>query len=254
MAGKKQKQTNKPKQGQKAQLKLPAPMSENRANTAENRAARSMLNATKGPNNKYINTTINAIALQPTITAPGLYCLNAVAQGTSENTRIGRLARMNWIDLDLDCFLTQSNSPAFYGVRLYIVAESTALGSALAPAQFFVDNTNFGHTSQRDRTNRNPSRYVVLWDSGPFALGNVVASASGTTVWATNPGTAPTDRMFSFHLPLGFSTDYSRGNAGTIADIDTNSLYLMAVSDAASTVVQIDGSFTLCFTDDKSSI
>lgn len=222
---------------------------EGSARTAENMAALKMVKSSKGPNNKYINGLYTAINLAPTLTSPGLLCLNAVGQGTSENTRIGRLARHKWLDIDFTVEIAAAESGPT-NLRVYIVVETTALGSAFAPAQFFVDNTNFSPNSQRDRTNRNASRYVVLFDSRTFCLGGLPYT-SGLTAPATT-GVLPSARPFNLHLPLNFSTDYSRGNSGTITDIDTNSLYLVVLSDDGnanhSTAI---GSYTLCFNDDS---
>jgi len=219
------------------------------ARTSENMAALRMVKSLRGPNHKYINSVFGAISLTPTLSIPGLFLLNGVGQGTSENTRIGRLARLKWLDIDLTIENT-ATSAGLQQIRVYIIAETTALGSALAPSQFFVDNTGFSPTSQRDRTNRNASRYVVLYDSKTFALGQFpYSSALSNVAWT---GSAPLAKHFNIHLPLNFSTDYSRGNSGTISDIDTNSLYLMMVTDDNNSGhSECTGGYTLCFSDDE---
>lgn len=182
-------------------------------------------------------------------TNPNLTLLNGVAQGTGENGRIGRLTKNLWLDMDLLIY-TYASYAGMIPVRAYIVAETTALGSALAPAQFFVDTTNFQSTSQRDRSNRNASRYVVLWDSGIHILGTTSAASGQTAPWGL--GQLPLAKAFSLHLPLNFHTDYSRGNAGTIADIETNSIYLMVVTDLSQqNTLSCSGGWTLCFNDDS---
>jgi hypothetical protein len=208
-----------------------------------------MVKALVGPNHKYINSVYNAIGGVSTIGTPYLICLNAVAQGTSENTRIGRLCRHKWLDLDFTIFQTTTLDTS--SVRAYVVVETTALGSNLSPSQFFVDASAFTPTSQRDRTNRNASRFVVLWDSGPHVIGPF-SLASGQTAPAVIGAGQPAQRSWSKHIPLNFTTDYSRGNGGTISDIDTNSLFLMIVTDqTAGTAVGLDGGFTVCFSDDS---
>jgi hypothetical protein len=227
---------------------VPRAVAENSAKTAENFAALKIVKAFKGPNHKYINTTFNAITNSTfTSTNPYITLLNGVVQGTTENTRIGRLLKMNWLDIDIQFSTTSwiGNST----LRFYIIAESTALGSALAAAQFFVDAATFTPFSQRDRTNRNASRYVALFDSKPFTIGGL--PISGTAGFSAS--SCPAERTFSFHVPLNFSTDYSRGNAGTVADIDTNSLHLMVVTDQGTNggLFYVNGGYTLCFTDDS---
>jgi len=251
MTGNKRRSRRAPR-GKKGASQLSRPVSEYRAGTAENRAALQITKAMKGPNNKYIVSLFGAIGMVPVAATPGLQLLNGVGQGTNENTRIGRLAKMKWLDLDI-FMLLNANAPTTgpTSMRAYVVVETTALGSALAPSQFFVDAATFTPTSQRDRVNRNASRYVVLWDSGPVVLGGPQV-ASGLAAPAILGAGQPCEKDFSLHIPLNFSTDYSRGNSGTVADIDTNSLYLMCVTD--STVASsafCEGAWTLCFNDDS---
>jgi len=229
------------------------PQMEYQARTAENVAALRFNKAMRGPNHKYINSVYNGLFSSTlTTSAPYIVCLNAIALGTSENARIGRLTKNRWLDIDLDVFTSNSGSSQWYslGVRIFILAECTALGSAPSASQFFLDSSTFTPTSQRDRTNRNASRFIVLWDSRPFVLGEN-PNASGF-VYPSNTGVAPIEKFFSFHLPLEFSTDYSRGTAGTYADIETNALTLLVVTDHnTSGDVIIQGGYTLCFDDDS---
>lgn len=219
------------------------------ARTSENMAALKMVKSFKGPNNKYINSLYGAINVSPVLATPGIVLLNGVGQGTNENTRIGRLAKMKWLDLDL-IIETNLAASGIEEMRVYIVVETTCLGSALAPSQFFVDAAAFGPTSQRDRTNRNASRYVVLFDSKTFSIGSLpYASALANVAWT---GTSPQTKHFNIHLPLNFSTDYSRGNSGTVSDIETNSLYLMILTDDGTASRSLAfGGYTLCFSDDQ---
>lgn len=221
---------------------------ESNAATAENFSALRLMKSMKGPNNKYINAIQNSLqSSSVTITNPYVALLNGVVQGTTENTRIGRLTTNKWLDLDLDIYGTSSLVGQSSLIRAYVIAETTALGSALAPSQFFIDSTNFAPISQRDRTNRNASRYVVLWDSKPMNLGGLPAAGS-----TASTGISPAERVFSVHIPLNFQTDYSRGNAGTVADIDTNSIHLMVVTDnGTANAVVVYGAWTLCFNDDS---
>jgi hypothetical protein len=229
---------------------LPTPTSEYQAKTPENFSALKLVKSLKGPNDKYINTVYNALNGAPTPSSPYIACLNAVAQGTGENSRVGRLIRNKWIDFDIELAIGPNTSMLDASLRVYIVVESTALGSQIAPGQFFADASAFTPTSQRDRTNRNASRFVVLWDSGPLAIGNP-RYTNGTTTLMCVGGGQPSARPMSKHLPLNFSTDYSRGNAGTYADIDTNSLWIMVVSDDTSGNCNITGGYTTCFQDDS---
>jgi len=181
-------------------------------------------------NDKYINPVVASVN---TLTAalPGLILLNGVAQGTSENARIGRLVTHKRLTLDINM-----NYQGLYyqaiNYRVYVFVETTALGSQIAPAQIFVDPATFLPWSQRDHTNRNSSRYLCLYDSGAHALA-APPRASGVAAPFGSSG-LPYLRNHHIDIPLNFQTDYSRGNAGTIADIDTNSLYCVVVNDNAT--------------------
>jgi hypothetical protein len=204
----------------------------------------------RGPNDKYIQTTLSAgVNSSPTITAPIVALLNGVIQGTSENTRIGRLCRMKWIDFNL------SLSGAYYAetsrVRFYLIVETTALGSALSPSQFLLDAANFDPLSQRDRTNRDASRFCVIYDSKTHVIGGELAP-SGVTAPAVLGAGQPNERVWTLHLPLNFATDYSRGNAGTVADIDTNALSLLVLTDNVNGAhVACQATWTVAFNDDS---
>lgn len=248
--GKKSNKRNRNSSKSAVEKGIPVSVKDYRASTSENRAALSFVKGMKGPNHKYINGVYNSIVLAPTSAAPGLFLLNGVATGNTEITRVGRLTKNEWLNLDLSVYSTTAYDGAL-GIRIYVVVETTALGSALAPAQFFVDAAVFASWSQRDRTNRNASRYVVLWDSGSFPIGGLRDVTAAANTYATVSGTAPTEREFNIHIPLNFYTDYSRGVAGTIADIDTNSLYLLVVQDSANSWVAVNGAHTLCFSDDQ---
>jgi len=218
--------------------------------TPEDRSAMAMVKSLRGPNVKYINTTLGQglATVNLTLAAPLVQLLNGVAQGTSENTRIGRLIRNKWIEFNLE-----ASTGAFLGAilfRAYLVVESTALGSALAPGQFLIDAANFSPLSQRDRTNRNASRYCVLWDSGPKHIGGD-SIASGQAAPAVS-GVSPSELVWSKRVNLNFDTDYSRGNAGTVADIDTNSLHMLILTDDGNANHCFASlTWTLCFQDDS---
>lgn len=220
--------------------------------TAPDRSAWRSVKSLSGANEKYIQTTLaqGVNAVNFTATNPINVCMNAVAQGTSENTRIGRLCKLKWLDLNIETWFTNVTSCQNTLVRIYVIVENTALGSALSPNQFFLDNTTWTPMSQRDRTNRNASRYVVLWDSGPYAMSNL-GTATGTAPFSV-AGVLPSDKCWSKRIPLNFDTDYSRGNAGTVADIDTNALSLIVVADTnTANELYCNATWTVAFQDDS---
>jgi len=60
------------------------------------------------------------------------------------------------------------------------------------------------------------------------------------------------EKFFQFYSPLAFGTDYSRGNAGTIADIESNAIYVVGLSNniSGSTNPYMSFSALLKYTDD----
>jgi hypothetical protein len=202
----------------------------------------------KGPNEKYIQTTLSGGLSGVTfnLTTPVNVCLNNVAQGTSENARIGRLCRHKWMDLNVQ--LSAASDINTVALRMYVIVETTALGSSLAPNQFLLDNANFSPLSQRDRTNRNASRYVVLYDSGIVVIGGYTVASGQVAPVMTGAG-QPAERDWSMRIPLNFDTDYSRGNAGTIADIDSNAMSLLILSDDVANHATCSATWTVAFVD-----
>jgi hypothetical protein len=218
----------------------------------EDHAAWRMVHAMRGPNNKYIQATYGA-PFGIIASTPGFGCLNAVAQGTTENTRIGRLLKHKWMDLAYTLeFVKTLDAGTGIGsstCRVYVLADVQSEGGNFTPGAFFLDASNYYPISQRDRTNRNASRYQVLYDSGVLPIG---AAFNGT---ASNsaPGCGLQSLItHSVHVPLNFESDYSRGNAGTYADIDTNALWVVAVTDnSVANQLLFNYTYTTCFTDSK---
>jgi hypothetical protein len=250
LISKTKKQMGKPQKTTRRTVRQPKQSGQSSAPVAENRAALRIMRGLKGPNDKYIQTTLatGIAAGAPTLTAPTIQCLNVVAQGTSENTRIGRLCKMKWIDINVE--LTSTANGGTQVVRWYLIVETSALGSNLAPSQFLLDNANFSPLSQRDRTNRDASRYCVIYDSKPCVIGGF-PFASGLTAPVSVGSGQPAERVWSLHLPLNFSTDYSRANGGTVADIDTNALSILILSDDGNSHVVATATWTIAFNDDS---
>jgi len=230
--------------------RVPAnPTSEYQAKTPENFAALRVVRALRGPNTKYRNSTYNTITGNPTPAAPVFILLNGMSAGTQENSRIGRLVKNKWLDIDVEFAVGPNSTMLDASVRFFIVVDTACNGAVFSQNAFFVDATNVYPYSQRDRTNANAQRFCVLYDSKPFALGN--PRYGGTAGQFCAGAGQPTVRIFSQHIPLNFSTDYSLANNGNITDIQSNSLYFLAVSDDTTNNVLATGSFTVCFNDDS---
>lgn len=229
---------------------LPKVTAPSAANIAEDRSAWRMVKSIRGNNDKYIQQTVGS-STGVIASVPYFLCLNAVGQGTTENTRVGRLLKFKWLDLSFTAeFLTTLDAGTGIGastVRFYVIVDCSAEGNNFTPGAFFLDASNYYPISQRDRTNRNASRYMVLYDSNIIVLG---AAYNGTASNSAPGQGLPCLAARNIHIPLNFSADFSRGNAGTYADIDNNQLWLVAVTDnTVANQVKVLSTFTLAFSD-----
>jgi hypothetical protein len=176
---------------------------------------------------------------------PQISVLNLISQGTSESTRIGDKARMRHLALKM-YFGSASSLTVPTSVQVMIVREKTTLGSALSPSQFFDSATPSPVAWQRNVLTRDPDRFITLYDSKFKVLG--LAEFSNTTL--NKDFSTPSICQFEVDLPLDFVTDYSRGNAGTVSDIDTNGLNLVVfTSNTTASAVFATYSYTLTYTD-----
>jgi hypothetical protein len=169
-------------------------------------------------------------------------CINAIAQSTDETGRVGDLAKFHW----LECSMYISASSAVQNVanvRYLVVKETTTLGSVITPQQFFAGVTSTPSPPVlRNYVTRDDKRYHVLLDSGCLSFGPettplAVAGSSFNTFMMPS-----SYQKIHKRIPVKFTTDYSRGTAGTVADIDTNGVTLIIITDN-NTANYIDYSF-----------
>lgn len=199
-------------------------------------------------NPKWINPAVSQMVASITTAAPYTFCVNAVAQGTGENARIGAKIRMKSFEanLTLNNSSTAQQDPIVQ-YRLLIIQESTTLGSNLAPTQIFLDSPALPQ-SMRDHTNRNPKRYHFLYDSGVQFLG---ALSSALASPFQNFGAYPSDRNHHISLKnLNIVADMSRANNGNVGDIDTNGVSILILTDCSvASVLSLTGTYLTEFVD-----
>lgn len=163
------------------------------------------------------------------IAAPATILLNGIAEGSDEINRVGDRGRCKWLDLKVYVFNQGINLMlGTFQVRLMVVREKTALGSTIQYAQLLQNAAPQTYTL-RNYITRDHNRFEVLYDQtktiGPLAN-------SAAAVYNGYNNNAPSNITFDVKkLKLDFITDYSRGNAGTIADIETNSLHFLLFTD-----------------------
>jgi hypothetical protein len=197
-------------------------------------------------NPKWINPAFGTLTNTITNTVPYVFSVNAVAQGTSENTRIGAKIRMKSFESNL---IIQSTATAqqdsIMTYRIMVIRESTCLGSNLAPSQIFLD-TNPVPASMRDHTNRDASRYHFLYDSGVRTLGCLQSAlASPFANFAL-----PCEHALHIKFNCDILSDMSRANNGNVGDIDTNNVSFLFLSDnTTGGLLTISGAFLTQFVD-----
>lgn len=158
---------------------------------------------------KSVDTTINSA-----IDSTGyVLLLNGLARGDDINQRSGREVMMKSVELRFNSFATGTT-----GVdqihRVALVYDRQANATALTWADVFTSSSiNY------PRNLENRKRFKVLMDTW------YVINASG------EPGTAHVEK---YYRKLAHPVTFNSGNAGTVADITTGSLYLMWTSSAAA--------------------
>lgn len=168
-----------------------------------------------------------------TYASPAVFLLNGISEGSDETARVGDIVRWKELCLNWDFYANANGSSALDPIlgRVVIVAEYTALGAASTLAQVFGSSTPTP-LACRNVVTRNTKRFKILYDSGPFVVNPIGTSAqtSGTGTGAAYSG-SPNEVCKMLKIPLDLITDYSRGNAGSATDIDTNSITIMAFTD-----------------------
>jgi len=192
---------------------------QSRINRLEAGLAINVVNSTK-----FIQSSDTSAGNSITNSNPFTFNLNSMSEGLGENNaRIGDKVRFKRLHLRCYVFAGATVQPSPW--RFLIIREKTALGSAVSPTQYFFDATP-GSFSNRNFTTRNHERYVTYLDK-TILLGPTGSPLASPFVNFSSPAHA----FFSVDIPLNFTTDYSRGNSGTVTDIDTNSLCFMIVTD-----------------------
>jgi len=174
--------------------------------------------------------------------SPYSLCINTVATGTDEVSRIGDKLKFHWLEFSIN-FVATTSLIATTFVRYVLVREKTTLGAAVSYAQYLDTATPSASLALRNWNTRDQTRFVTIFDSGAKVLGRV---SNATPVNFAEP-----DQIaFHHHFPLDFIADYSRGTAGTVADIDTNGVTLLVFTDTSTaSAVNTNYSATFCFED-----
>jgi len=197
-------------------------------------------------NPKWINPPVGTFTSTITSTNPYVFSVNAVSQGTSENTRIGSKIRMKSFEALIQVQnIATAQQDSTIGYRLMVIREKTCLGSNIAASQVFLD-ANPTPLSMRDHTNRDASRYQVMYDSGPCYVGCTTSALASPFENLS----IPQQRAHRIRFKCDVLADMSRANNGNVGDIDTNNVSFLFLSDnTGSGYLYISGAFLTQFFD-----
>lgn len=163
----------------------------------------------------FLNPEIKNQDLSATITpdnsAGSFVLLNGISQGDTRSTREGSSIKM--ISLNMNIKLTINGSASNTVVRIQIVQDKQPNGAIFTIANYFQDTTNLATSFQ----NMDYIKRFIRWHDQTVAL-----------------NTDFPERLIKIRKKQIMHTTYNTGNAGTIADIATNSLYLLVTSDEAT--------------------
>ncbi len=167
---------------------------------------------------KFINTEVKCVdtlATENSTTTATLDLLNGMTQGNANGNRSGQSVKCENVDLRFVCTIAAAAVTSF--VRVLVVMDKQANGAVFAIGSLLNATTVVSHYTVGSQ-----NRFVVFFDE-TFAM-----DANGqqclTKVVRLNDNS---------------HTEYGTGNAGTIADINSNSLYLVHLSDQVANPVSI---------------
>lgn len=154
---------------------------------------------------------LNHTSQEPYTGAPVITCLNQVARGDDYNERVGRSIKNVSVQLKMDAYHNTTDTATFTTIRWLLLIDKEANGAVPVTTDLLTAEDT---TSMRNLTNRR--RFIILKDA-KILLDNNRES-----------------RSIKYFRRLALKTIFNSGNAGTVADIDSGSLILIFISNAAS--------------------
>ncbi len=163
---------------------------------------------------RFINTElhfVDATASTTSSTTPALVLLNGLSLGDTASTRTGQSIKMDRGDFRFQLAVNATSVINF--TRIIVVLDKQTNATAMTAADLLVANTPYS-----PYTFGSQSRFVILYDE-TFALSTY--SAGAITKCVGLPG-------------INQHVIFNSGNAGSVADIVSNSVYLIHLSDQAT--------------------
>lgn len=196
----------------------------------------------QGPEKKFLDTAITAPAFGDgvvTVGATTFILCNGMVQGTSGITRIGRQITVKSVAVN---FMLKPAATTTAGLfRLMLIWDHQANGAA--PAITDIVGFNDAATTTANQITaplnlQNRERFKVILDKR-FPVGQIIANSMVMPV---------IDHLEKFRKQNVVVT-YNAGNAGTVADIATESLYLVLLTTAGVANCAVNGNVRIRFTD-----
>lgn len=172
--------------------------------------------ASSGPEKKFVDVSVSAQALglgTNSFTTPGpTFLLNGLVPDSTASGRIGRKVVLKSLYVRYSVNMA-ATSTLGAPIRIIVFYDKQANGSAPAVTDVLLADSFF---SANNLSNRD--RFVVLADevTEPIGVATGVYTASGV-----------------IYKKLNLETMFNTGTAGTIADITTGSVYIMAAQAGA---------------------
>lgn len=189
-----------------------------RARTVAYRKTRYIPYATKFGEWKYSDTQVN-IDLS---TTPGYVLLNGLVPGTAATQRIGQNVSIKSIEVKLRMQVTPATGVDQF-VRVLIAVDRQPNGAAPVIGDLL---TATSVTAPRNLNNR--KRFKILMDK-PYAMGGIL---NGAGSGSQTSNLRMVKKYMKFKRPI--VVEYNTGNAGTVADITSNSIYMFTLGTEAA--------------------
>ncbi len=168
-----------------------------------------------------------SLTLGPSIAGGIVSPVNDMSQGAANAQRLTNQVR--FVELEY-CFVPQTPSAQAYDiVRLIILRDTQPDGNLPTAAEFLCATNTFSCFNPDLVGNQSQPRFIVL--------ANHLVTYQNKTPFTT--GQSFCGPAISGRLSLNFTTTYE-GNAGTYADIQTNGLYIFAITQTTATFLNGD--------------
>ena len=162
---------------------------------------------------------------QPVDTTGVVTLLNGMQVGSSAQTRLGRKINIKSITGNFTVIPGATNTAS--QAKFIIVYDAQTNGVAPTWQDIFDNSTALGANSViAQRNMSNIDRFKIIWSTGLFDITGNSTSAANLTDDSCH--------TFTMHKKCDLWTQFNAGNAGTVADIQTGSLYFLSLGTTAA--------------------